>query len=54
MATGRSNKIVGQIGEFLACAELGRRLNLIATPFAGNVPGYDVIATDGDYHSEPI
>ena len=45
MATGRSNKIVGQVGEFLVCAELGRRLKLIATPFSGNVPGYDVIAT---------
>ena len=44
MATGRSNKLVGQVGEFLVCAELGRR-GFIATPFAGNVPGYDVIAT---------
>ncbi len=53
MATGRSNKLVGQIGEFLVCAELGR-LGLIATPFAGNVPGFDVIATDEHYNSVPI
>jgi len=53
MATGRSNKLVGQIGEFLVCAELGRQ-GLIATPFAGNVPGYDVIATDERGASVPI
>jgi hypothetical protein len=46
MATGRSNKLVGQVGEFLVCAELGRRFGLIATPFSGNVPGYDIIATN--------
>jgi len=45
MATGWGNKLLGQVGEFLVCAELGRRLKLIATPFSGNVPGYDVIAT---------
>ena len=33
MATGRSNKLVGQVGEFLVCAELGRR-GMIATPFS--------------------
>lgn len=53
MATGRSNKLIGQVGEFLVCAELGRR-GLIATPFAGNVPGFDVIATDGELRSVPI
>ncbi len=53
MATGRSNKLVGQVGEFLVCAELGRR-GLIASPFAGNVPGYDVIATDERCVSVPI
>lgn len=53
MATGRSNKLVGQVGEFLVCAELGRR-GLIATPFSGNVPGYDVIATNEDCRSIPI
>jgi len=41
MATGRNNKLTGQISEFLVCAELGKR-GLIATPFAGNVPAFDV------------
>lgn len=53
MATGLSTRLVAQIGEFLVCAELGRR-GLIATPFAGNVPGYDVIATDEQFRSVPI
>lgn len=44
MATGRTNKLTGAIGEFLVAAELCRR-NLIATPFAGNVPHYDIIAS---------
>jgi hypothetical protein len=37
MASGLSNKLTGQIGEFLACAELGRR-GFVATSFTGNVP----------------
>lgn len=45
MATGRSNKLVGQTGEYLIAAELSRR-GLIATTFTGNVPHYDIIATD--------
>jgi hypothetical protein len=44
MATGRTNQLTGAIGEFLVAAELCR-LNLLATPFAGNVPHYDVIAS---------
>jgi hypothetical protein len=35
MSTGRNNKLAGQIGEFLVCAELGRR------PLA-NAPGGDM------------
>jgi hypothetical protein len=50
---GRSNRLVGQVGEFLVCAELGRR-GLIATPFAGNVPGFDVIAVGENLRSIPI
>ena len=53
MATGRGNKLTGQVGEFLVCAELGR-IGLIATPFSGNVPDFDVIATDEDCRSVPI
>jgi len=45
MATGRSRKIVGQTGEYLVAAELSRR-GLIATTFTGNVPHYDIIASD--------
>jgi len=45
MATGRSNKLTGQTGEFLVAAELSRR-GYIATPFAGNVPHYDIIASN--------
>lgn len=45
MATGRSTKLTGATGEFLVSAELCRR-GLIATPFSGNVPHYDIIASD--------
>lgn len=45
MSTGRSNKIVGQTGEYLVAAELSRR-GLISTTFTGNVPHYDIIASD--------
>ncbi len=44
MATGRSTKLTGATGEFLVAAELCRR-GLIATPFSGNVPHYDIIAS---------
>ena len=45
MATGRNNKLVGQTGEYLVAAELSRR-GMIATTFTGNVPHYDIIASD--------
>lgn len=54
MATGRSNQLTRQIGEHLVAAELGRRLGLFAAPFAGNVPAFDVLATDGSGRSVPI
>ncbi len=53
MSTGRRNRLAGQIGEFLVCAELGRR-GLIASPFAGNVPTFDVLATDENCRTVPI
>lgn len=53
MATGLSNKLTGQIGEYLCCAELGRR-GLIATTFTGNVPEYDLLVCDEDLKTEPI
>ena len=45
MATGRSNKLVGATGEYLVAAALSRR-GLIATTFTGNVPHYDIIASN--------
>ena len=53
MASGRQNKLAGQIAEHLVCAELGRR-DLIATPFAGNVPTFDVIAADDQCRTVPL
>ncbi|MES2708246.1 MAG: hypothetical protein V4726_16755 [Verrucomicrobiota bacterium] len=53
MATGLTNKIAGQIGEYLTCAELGRR-GLIATTFTGNVPEYDLIVCDDSLRTIPI
>jgi hypothetical protein len=51
--TGRGNSLAKQIGEHLVCAELGR-LGIIATPFAGNVPAFDVLATDEQCRTVPI
>lgn len=45
MATGRQTKLTGQTGEYIVAAELSRR-GLIATTFTGNVPHYDIIASD--------
>lgn len=45
MLRGRSNKIVGQTGEYLVAAELSRR-GLICTTFTGNVPHFDIIASN--------
>ena len=53
MATGLSNKLTGQIGEYLACAELGRK-GFIATSFTGNVPEYDLIVCDASLRTLPI
>ena len=47
MKQGYSNKLVGQSGEYLVAAELSRR-GLIATTFTGNVPHYDIVASDED------
>ncbi len=43
MASGKDNKLTGQIGEYLVTAELGRR-GIIATPFSGNMPDFDIVA----------
>ena len=47
MATGRDVQLTRQIGEYLTCAELGRR-GWIATTFTGSVPGFDVLAINPD------
>ncbi len=49
MRKGRSHKLVGATGEYLVAAELSRR-GLIATTFTGNVPHYDIIASDDAGH----
>src|SRR5437667_10917347 len=53
MSTGRLNRLAGQIGEHLVCAELGRR-ELIATSFARNVPTFGVLAVDESGRTVPI
>jgi hypothetical protein len=53
MATGLANKLAGQTGEYLVCAELGRR-GLIATTFTGNVPEYDLLVCDDSLNTVPI
>jgi hypothetical protein len=53
MATGRSNQITKQIGEYLVASELGR-LGLVAATFAGSVPDYDIVATDSAFRSVPV
>ncbi|HOD31588.1 MAG TPA: hypothetical protein PKM79_08150 [Smithellaceae bacterium] len=53
MATGRSNQLIKQIGEYLVACELARQGFLVAT-FSGNVPDFDLIATDSKGTSCPI
>ena len=53
MASGRKNQLTKQIGEYLVAAELCRR-GLIATTFTGNVPDFDIIATNERFETIPI
>lgn len=53
MASGRSNQLIKQIGEYLVACELARQDLLVAT-FSGNVPDFDLIATDSKGSSCPI
>lgn len=50
---GRRFKITGQVGEYLVAAELCRR-GYIATTFSGNVPEFDILATDEKLKTTPI
>jgi hypothetical protein len=43
--SGRQNKLTGQVGEDLVDAELARRQHVVTT-FAGNLPEFDVSASD--------
>lgn len=49
MASGVSNKLTGQVGEHLVSSVLGM-LGYYASPYSGNVPGFDVTAV----HSESL
>ncbi len=53
MSCGRRNKLTGQIGEYLVCAELGKR-GYIATSFTGNVPEFDLIVANDELKTIPI
>ena len=53
MATGRSKQLIKQVGEYLVACELARKGLLVAT-FSGNVPDFDLIATDLKGSSCPI
>jgi len=53
MASGRKNQLTKQIGEYRVAAELCRR-GLIATTFTGNVPDFDIIATNEAFETIPI
>ena len=53
MKKGFNTQLTRQIGEHLVVAKLGR-LGILATPFAGNVPDYDLLASDLSGHSLPL
>ena len=53
MSTGYRNNLAKQIAEHLVCAELGGS-DVVATPFSGNVPNYDVFIADDSGRALPI
>lgn len=54
MASGVSNKLTGQVGEHLVSAVLGT-LGYYASPYSGNVPGFDVTAVHSEsFRSFPV
>lgn len=53
MKKGYNNHLTRQIGEHLVVSKLGR-VGILATPFAGNMPEYDIIASDLSGRSLPI
>jgi len=50
---GRDNQLTKQIGEHLVVSKLGR-LGYLATPFAGNVPFFDILAINDQWQIIPI
>jgi len=53
MATGRDMQLTKMVGEYLVCAELCRK-GLLATTFTGNVPQFDILATDKRLRTIPV
>lgn len=53
MTTSRSTQLTRQIGEHAVVAKLGR-LGYIATPFAGNVPDFDLLVANNTGRSLPV
>lgn len=53
MATGRSYQLTRQIGEHLVASRLGR-LGYIASPFAGNVPEFDLLIANENGRAIPV
>jgi hypothetical protein len=53
LATGRGIQLTRQIGEHLVAAKLGRH-GYVASPFAGNVPMFDLMAADLRGYALPI
>ena len=53
MATGRDMQLTRQVGEHLVASKLGR-MGYVATPFAGNVPMFDLLAADVRGFAIPI
>ncbi len=53
MSKGIDTKLAGQVGEFLVCAELGKR-GFIATSFTGSVPEFDLIVANNSLKTLPV
>ena len=53
MATGREMYLTRQIGEYLVASKLGR-MGYVATPFAGNVPMFDLLVADTRGYALPV
>jgi hypothetical protein len=53
IATGRKTQLTRQVGEHLVAAELGR-MGFVATPFAGNVPNFDLLVANESGTAIPV